>query len=133
RDIHAVAKDVTILDYNIPYIDTDAKLDALLVRDRGITVGHAGLHLGRAAQRIDDAGKLDQEPVACRLDEPAVVRGDSRIDQFSPDSPEPGEGAAPVRPHQARIPCHVGGEDRGETAGRGHSPGQPALRRPSSI
>jgi hypothetical protein len=29
-----------------------------------------------------------------------------------------------VRPHQARIACHIGGEDRGETADRGHfSPG----------
>ena len=30
------------------------------------------------------------------------------------------ERAFLVRPHQPRIPRHIGGEDRGETADRGH-------------
>jgi hypothetical protein len=37
-----------------------------------------------------------------------------------------------VYAHQARIAPHIGGEDRGETARRGHySSGMPALRRPA--
>ena len=30
-----------------------------------------------------------------------------------------------VRPHQARVARHIGGQDRGETAGRGHGCGSP--------
>jgi len=33
---------------------------------------------------------------------------------------EPFVRALLVRTHQARIAWHIGGEDRGETAGRGH-------------
>src|SRR5262245_10631363 len=36
-----------------------------------------------------------------------------------------------IRPHQSRIPRHIRGKDRGETAARGH-PFHPALRMPSS-
>ena len=34
-----------------------------------------------------------------------------------------------VRPHQARIPCHIGGKDRGETAFDGLLHGLPQRRR----
>jgi hypothetical protein len=34
-----------------------------------------------------------------------------------------------VRPHQARIAGHIGGEDRGKTAGRGHGCGSPRCSR----
>jgi hypothetical protein len=43
------------------------------------------LHLDRAAQGIDYAGKLDQEPIAGRLHYPATVLGDLAIDQVTPD------------------------------------------------
>jgi hypothetical protein len=46
------------------------------------------LHFGRAAQGIDDAGELDQEPVAGRLHHPAKILGDPAIDQITPDRPE---------------------------------------------
>jgi hypothetical protein len=36
-----------------------------------------------------------------------------------------------IRTHQARVPCHIGGEDRGEATRRGHSSGIPASRRPA--
>jgi hypothetical protein len=35
------------------------------------------------AQRIDDARKLYEQPVACRLDEPAVVLGDLRVKKLA--------------------------------------------------
>ena len=33
-----------------------------------------------------------------------------------------------VPPHQARIAGHIGGEDRGKSAGRGHRSGSPLSR-----
>jgi hypothetical protein len=44
--------------------------------------------LGRAAQRVDDALELDQEPVTGGLDDAAVMPGNLQIDQIRPDHPE---------------------------------------------
>ena len=120
RDIHAIAEDVPVLNNDVALMDADAELDPIVGRNRLIAVGHTGLHLGRAAQRVHDTAELDQKPVACRLDEPAVTRGNGRIDQLRPDSPKPCENGVFILPHEAGIPSHVGGEDRGEAAGRGH-------------
>ena len=100
--------------------------------DAGVALGHRLLHLDRAAHRIDDAGELDQQAVAGGLDDAAVVLGDLRIDELAAQRFEAFERAFLVRPHQPRIPRHIGGEDRGETAGLAHPSGTPALRRPSS-
>ncbi len=86
----------------------------------GVPLGHRLLHRDRAAHRIDDAGKLDQHAVAGGLDDAAAVLGDFRIDQLAAQRLEPFERAFLVRPHQPRIPRHIGGKDRGETAGSGH-------------
>jgi hypothetical protein len=48
------------------------------------------------------------------------VLGDLRIDELAAQRFEAFERAFLVRPHQPRIPRHIGGEDRGETAGCGH-------------
>jgi hypothetical protein len=43
-----------------------------------------------------------------------------------------GEHAFLVGTHQPRIPSHVGGKDRGETAGLAHPYGTPARARPTA-
>ena len=50
----------------------------------------------------------------------AVVLGDLRIDELMAQRLEAFERALLVRPHPPRIPRHIGGQDRGETAGGGH-------------
>jgi hypothetical protein len=60
----------------------DAKVNALVRRHSRITLGHPSLHLGRAPQGIDHTAELDQQAITRRLDEPAVVRGDRRINQL---------------------------------------------------
>ncbi len=82
-------------------------------------LGHRLLHLDRAAHRVDDAGELDQHAVAGGLDDAAAVLGDLRIEELAAQRLEAFERAFLVRPHQPRIPRHIGGEDRGETAGLG--------------
>jgi hypothetical protein len=52
-----------------------------------------------------------------------VVLGDLRIDQLPAMRLQAFVRAFLIHPHQARIARHIGGEDRGETAGggrRGH-------------
>jgi hypothetical protein len=56
-------------------------------------------HLDRAAHGIDDAGKLDQQPVAGGLHNAAAVLCDPRIAQFAPDRPQYGKRALFVSLH----------------------------------
>ena len=90
------------------------------------------MHLGGAADRIDNREKLREQAVAGGFDDPALMLGDLRVEQLPAMRLQAFERAFLVGPHQARIARHIGGEDRGETAGRGHySSGSPALRRPA--
>jgi hypothetical protein len=91
------------------------------------------LDFDRAAHRVDDAWEFDQQAVAGGLDDTAVVLGDFRIDKLAAQCFEAFERAFLIRPHQPRVPRHIGGEDRGKTAGSGHPSGNPALRRPSAM
>ena len=58
---------------------------------------------------------------------PAML-GDLRVDERAAMRVEPRERPLLVRPDQARIAGDIGGEDRGEAAGRGHRSGSPLGR-----
>ena len=47
----------------------------------------------------------DEHAVTRRLDEPSVMFGDLRIDQFGPDCFEPLESSVRVDPYEARVAC----------------------------
>jgi|SRR6516165_1440341 hypothetical protein len=49
--------------------------------------GSSRLHFGRAAQRVNDAGELEQEAVAGGLDDAAVMEGNFRIDYLGAQRP----------------------------------------------
>jgi hypothetical protein len=119
--IHAVAIDIAVLDDHVAEIDADAQFNAVVRRDTDVAFGHRLLHFDRAAHRIDDAGKFHQQAVASGLDDAAPVLGDLGINKLAAQRLEPFERAFLVRTHQARIPRHIGGEDRGETAGGSHA------------
>jgi hypothetical protein len=48
----------------------------LVFGDIRIAADHAALDRDGASNCIDHAGKFDQGTIACRLDDPATVRGD---------------------------------------------------------
>ena len=85
-----------------------------------IAVSHCPLHLGSAPDCIHDAGELRQHSVASVLYDPAPVLGYLRVDQLPEVGLKPLVGPLLIRAHEARIPRHVGSEDRGEAADRGH-------------
>ena len=126
-DVDAVAIEVVALDDHVAEIDTDTQLDTVVPPGTGIALGHRLLHLNSTAHRIDDAGKFHQQAVAGGIDDAALVLGDCRIDELAAQRLEAFERAFLVRPHQPRIPGHIGGEDRGETAGLAHR-ASPAAR-----
>jgi len=53
--------------------------------DRGVSLAHSRLYLGRAAQRIDNTRELDQEPVPGRMHDPAPMLGYLAVEQIRPD------------------------------------------------
>jgi hypothetical protein len=131
RDVHSVPEDVVVLDNNVALVNADAELDAVVQRRRCIALRHASLHLGRAAQGIDHACKFSQHAVAGVLYDAAAMLLDFRANQITEMRLEAFVGAFFIGTHQARIARHIGGEDRGKAAGRVHSSGMPALRRPA--
>ena len=47
-----------------------------------------GLHLDRAAHRVDHAAKLDEASVAGELDDAAMMGGDGRVDHIAAEAPK---------------------------------------------
>jgi hypothetical protein len=82
-DVDAVAVDVGVLDDHIAEVHADPESDPLFFRCRGIPLDHRPLYGQRAGNRFDHAHELDQQAIAGRLDDPAVVLCDHRIDQLA--------------------------------------------------
>ena len=121
RDVDAVAHQIAVglLD-DVSEMNADAVLDALVRRDAGIALNHTVLNLDRAAQRIDHAAELDDQPIAGALDHPAVVGGDRRVGEVAAQSAQACEHALLVRPGETAEADDVGGKDGGELAGFFH-------------
>ena len=100
-DVYAIAEDVAVLDHDVTHVDTNAEVDAPVIGYRSVTLDHSRLHIGRTTQGIHHAAKLDEQPITRRLNEPAIVRGDRRINQFGADRLERLESPALVRPDQS--------------------------------
>jgi hypothetical protein len=75
---------------------------------------HRLLPLDGAANRLNRAGKLDQQPIAGGLDDSAVMPSYAGLDQSPSAGPQLGERAFLSRTHQARIASDVGRQDRDE-------------------
>jgi hypothetical protein len=118
--VHTVAEDVVFLSDHVAKVDADAECDTPLLWRFGVTVGHAALDLNGATHRIDHAWKFRQQSVAGILYRMAAVLLDLGLNQLAEMRLEPLVRPLLIRAHQARVPRHVGGEDRGEAADRRH-------------
>jgi len=68
--------------------------------------------------------------VNLHLDQPAVMRGNSRPEQLGLYRVEGLDGTALVGPDQPRVTHNIGSQDCGETAGLAHVASPAASRRP---
>jgi len=114
---HQVA--VALLDY-IAEVDADAKLDATLIRQPGIALDHAVLHLDGAAHSIHDAAEFGQHLIAGALDDTTMVDRDRWVDKVTSKRPEPSQGPLFVCPSQPAKADDIGGEYRGKFPAFGH-------------
>jgi hypothetical protein len=126
-DINSIAKQVLAFDHHIPNIDSHTKLNPSLGRGVGVPAIHPTLDIERAAHRIYDRGKLDQNAVACGFHDPAEMERYGRVDQLAAQLAEAPERAFLIQPSQPRIARHVGGQDGGKLPGRVHDPSRVRL------
>src|ERR1700730_13825335 len=73
-----------------------------------------------AAALPHTAADLHQHAVAGIFDNAAVMFADLRVQQLAAMRHEAPVRALFIRPHQARVADHVGAQNRGKAAGRGH-------------
>ena len=100
RDIDPVAEDIASVSDYIAEIDPHTEFDAAIQRHISVSLGHRALHFDGAAHRVDNAGELDEQPVAGSLDDAATVLGDFGVDQFPQVRLQPFVCALLIRAHQ---------------------------------
>ena len=98
-------------------MNADAELDAALRRQAAIALDEAGLHLDRAAHRVDDATELDDRAVASALDGAAVMGGDGGIDKVAAKAPQSRKRPLLVAPGEPAVADDIGDQDRRELSG----------------
>jgi len=100
RDIDPVAVDIASVSDYIAEIDPHTEFDAAIQRHISVSLGHRALHFDGAAHRVDNAGELDEQPVAGSLDDAATVFLDLGIAQLTSDRLQFGKGTFLIRAHQ---------------------------------
>src|ERR1700730_15310245 len=118
--IDAIAEDVVLLNDHVAEIDPNAEGEALILGRFGVALGHAALDLNGTTHRIDHAWKFSEKAIAGILYRMTAVLLDLRINELPEMSLEPFVRPLLIRPHQARVPRHIGGEDCSEAADSGH-------------
>jgi hypothetical protein len=115
-DIDTVAVDVVLVDNDVAEIDPDAEPDAAVLGHAGFAIYHCPLQLGGTADRVHDAREFRQHAIAGILDDAPGMLADLRVDEFAAMRLEPLVGALLVHAHQARVACHISGENRRQPA-----------------
>jgi hypothetical protein len=116
RGVHRLPVEVVTLDHDLAGVDSDADL-YFVARRGGVALRQADLDGPCASQRLADGGEGDHEPVAERLDLPAVVGGHTAPHDLlmSPQDPV-GDRVSPFRAQVGR-PLDVTEQDRDRAVG----------------
>jgi hypothetical protein len=121
-NVDAVAHQVAVALFDdVSQVNAYAELDALIGRHADIALDHRVLNGDGAMHRFDYAAELDQHPVAGALEHPAVLAGDSGIDEVGPQGPQSCERPILVRARHAAESDDIGGENRRYFPGLGHA------------
>jgi hypothetical protein len=122
--IDPIAEDVVLLNDHVAEVHSDAECDAFVLGRFGIAFGHPALDLDSAAHRINHAWKFSEQAVAGILYRMAAVLLDLWLNELRQVHLQALVRSLLICSHQARIACHIGGEDCSKATDRGHvSPG----------
>ena len=104
---------------HVAEVDADAIDDTLRLGNVGVALDHQRLDRDRAFDGGDDGGKLQQQPIARRLDDPAPKSRHDRPRRLAMLAHRL-RRARLVLAHQSGIADDVDGHDRGESPVFGH-------------
>src|ERR1700689_3342192 len=107
-------------------MDSDAEIDAAVVRHANIALDEAILHRNGRADGLDHAAKLGDEPIASALDYPPMMDGDGGIDQLRAQRAQPRQSSVLVRAREPAVADDVRHQDRSNLPVFGH--GEPPSR-----
>src|SRR6266516_6514590 len=79
--MHAIAKDIVVVDDDVSQMDADTELDPLGLGYLRVLASHAALNFDGASRCIDGTGKFDQQTIAGGLDDAAAMFGDCGVDK----------------------------------------------------
>src|SRR3954471_19717599 len=116
RDIHPIPEQIAVVLDDVAQIDAYPEQEVLALRQIGVAVHHAALHLDSAAHGFDGACELDQQAIAGCLNNVPTMFADQRAEEFASVGLQAGQRAVLVRAHEARIARGIGGQDGGEPA-----------------
>jgi hypothetical protein len=80
RNVDAIAENIVAVDNNVPEVDADAELDAMVRRHALIAILHRVLNLDCALDGFDHAREFDQKAIARCLDDAALVLSNLWVD-----------------------------------------------------
>ena len=115
RYVHAVTKDVGVLDDDFAQIDADPELDAPAPLGRRIAVRHCALDCDGTGNSVNRAAKFDQCAIAHGLDDSPAVSSHRRIEDFSPDQVEVQKGTRLILAHEPGVADDISSEYRGSS------------------
>ena len=116
RDVDTVAMPIRALHDHFAEVDSNANIDALILRLAGVSLRHSSLDIDRALNRVDDAAELGQKAIAHELEDAAAMLRYRRFNEFIAVSLDPLKGFRFVLLHQAAVADDVSGENGGELA-----------------
>src|SRR5262245_33777670 len=101
RDIDAVTHQVAVALFNdVAKMNADAKFNAPLWRQTGVTLDHRVLDLDGAPNGFDDAAKFHDGSVAGAFHHASIVDGDRRVNQVASKGAQPRQRSVLVRSGQ---------------------------------
>jgi hypothetical protein len=120
-DVHPIAHEVAVaLLHDVAHVNSDPKFDPLFRRQTSVGLDKTVLNFDGAANGVDRAAKLDDDPVASPFDDAAVASGNCWVDEVAAQRPEPGESSLLVRPGEPTVADNIGDQDRSDLPDFGH-------------
>jgi hypothetical protein len=111
RYIHAITKDVAVVDNDVTDIDPYAELDRLVLRHIGTALTHSALDIECTAHRVHDAAELGEQPVSGIFDDTSTVLSNLGINEGAQVILKLNVRSLLVEADQAAVTSHIGCQD----------------------
>ena len=120
-DVDHIPHEVAIALLNdVAHVNADTEFDAPFGRQSDVTLNHAGLHLDRAANRIDDAPELNDAAVPSALDDTPAMGGDGGVDQIATKTAQTRKGPVLVGASKPAVAHDIRDQHRRELPAFAH-------------